>query len=100
MENQKYKYPSSFDCFKGILILAWKEPSAWLAAMAVTGRARWAPSSWPCSRGGQAIPGPVAVRGARIQLAAGTALHGEAPGPVSFQQLNLPYWGLVLGGGP
>lgn len=51
VENQKYKYPSSFDCFRGILILAWKEPSAWLAAMAVTGRARWAPSSWPCSHG-------------------------------------------------
>lgn len=79
MENQKYKYPCSFDCFRGILILAWKEPSAWLAAMAVTGRARWAHSSWPHSHGGQAIPGPVAVRGARAQLAEGTALHGEAP---------------------
>lgn len=100
MENQKYKYPCSFDCFRGILILAWKEPSAWLAAMAVTGRARWAHSSWPRSHGGQAIPSPVAVRGARAQLAEGTALHGEAPGPFSFQRLNLPCWCLALGRGP
>lgn len=51
VENQKYKYPHPSGCFEGILIPVWKGPSAARAALAVTGRARWAQAAPGCAPG-------------------------------------------------
>jgi len=63
MEHQKYKYPHPSDCFGEILIPVWKGPSAARAAMAVTGRTRWAQAALGHAPGKDELSGALWLQG-------------------------------------